>query len=71
MRVHERIQKHIQETGLKQYVVAEKAGFTARQFSAMMTGRRKIYAEDIEKICSALKVSPDTFIIPKTEEQPA
>lgn len=65
MRVHERIRKYIKETGLKQYVIAKKAGFSDKQFSAMMTGRRKIYADDIEKICSALGVAPDTFIIPK------
>ena len=69
MKVHERIQKYIREAGLKQYVVAEKAGFNAKQFSAMMTGRRKIYADDIEKICAALKVPPDTFIVPKAKNQ--
>lgn len=71
MKVHERIRKYIQEAGLKQYVVAEWAGFTKKQFSAMMTGRRKIYAEDIERICSALKVPPTTFIKSGTSNQVA
>ena len=34
------IRRIINERGLKQYVVAEKAGYSKQQFSAMLTGRR-------------------------------
>ena len=65
MEIRQRIKDCINEKGLKQYVVANKAGFSQKQFSAMMTGKRKIYAVDIEPICTALNVKVDEFIKPE------
>ncbi len=62
MEVYKRIKSYIIDLGLKQGKVAEKAGYDAKKFSAMMNGKRKIYAEDLAKICSALDVSPEQFI---------
>ena len=62
MEIRQRIKNCIDEKGLKQYIIARKAGFSQKQFSAMMTGRRKIYADDIEPICAALNVAADEFI---------
>ena len=31
-------------------------------FSAMMNGKRKMYAEDLRAICYALNVSPEVFV---------
>jgi len=62
MEVYKRIKSYINDTGLKQGKVAEKAGYDVKKFSAMMNGKRKIYAEDLAKICSALEVSPEKFI---------
>lgn len=64
MKISERIQSFINNKGLKQRVVAQKAGYSENQFSAMMTGRKLIKAEDIERICYALDVSPAEFIKP-------
>ena len=69
MSVNERINTHIKKTGLKKCFIAEKAGYTPKQFSEMLTGKKKIYVEDLERICQALKCSPETFIKPDYAEK--
>ncbi|TGE35923.1 XRE family transcriptional regulator [Desulfosporosinus fructosivorans] len=68
MKVHERISSYIKACGLKQYVIAKKAGYEHKRFSAMMTGRKRITGEDIELICRALNVSANEFIKPEEIE---
>ncbi|AFV02841.1 MULTISPECIES: helix-turn-helix transcriptional regulator [unclassified Dehalobacter] len=62
MKVYERIQNYLRNNGLKQKHVADKAGYTEKQFSAMMTGRRKIFSEDYIQICNVLHVPVTAFI---------
>lgn len=62
MKVYERIKTHIKDEGLKQKSVAKKAGYSEKQFSAMMRGARKINADDYEKICVALGKEPNDFM---------
>ncbi|QRN86001.1 helix-turn-helix transcriptional regulator [Clostridia bacterium] len=61
--VFKRISKYLKDQGIKQKAVAEKAGFSEQQFSAMMNGNRKILAEDIADICKALGKEPNDFIL--------
>lgn len=60
--VYEKVRAYIDEKGLKQIVVAEKAGIPTVTFNAMMNGRRTMYADDLRAICLALNVSPELFI---------
>lgn len=53
------VQKIIQEKGMKQCVIAEKANYTKQQFNDMLNGRRVIKAVDILKIAEVLNVSPN------------
>lgn len=69
MSVNERINTHIKEAGLKKCFVAEKAGYTPKQFSEMLTGKKKIYVEDLEQICQALNCSPEKFIKPAYKDK--
>ncbi len=46
----------MEEKGLKQCAVAEKAGFSKQQFSDMLNGRRIMRAFDIMNIIIALNV---------------
>lgn len=55
------IRRIIDERGLKQCAVAEKAGYTKQQFNAMLTGRRLITDIDIGKIINALDVDANTL----------
>lgn len=49
----------IASRGLKQRAVAEKAGFSEKQFSALMTGRRIIKDVDVMAIALALDATPN------------
>ena len=62
MSIYQKVRAYIEEHGIKQKVVAEKAGISAVTFSAIMNGKRTLYAEDLRAICMALNVPPETFI---------
>ena len=53
------ISRIIQETGVKQCVIAERAGYTKQQFNSMLNGRKIIKATDILRIAKALNVTPN------------
>ncbi len=55
--IAERIRAIIAERGLFKKYVAEKAGFTERQFSDMLNGRKVIRAEHLPPIAKALGVN--------------
>ena len=58
------IKQKIADSGLKQKVVASRAGYSERNFSNMLNGRKVIRAIDIPKIALALNASPnDLFAI--------
>lgn len=67
MRVYEKVRAYIDEQGLKQKTVAEKAGISNVTFNAIMNGKRTLYADDLKAICIALQVSPELFINVKSE----
>ena len=62
MKVYERVRAYIDEQGLKQVVIAKKAGISNVIFNAILNGKRTLYADDLRAICLALNVSPETFI---------
>jgi len=64
MQVYERVKKYINESGMKQGVIAERAGLSAQAMSAMMNGKRKMYADDLEELCRVLGVDVGLFIYP-------
>lgn len=64
--------KIIQERGIKQKVVAEKAGYTAQQFSNMLNERKIIECGDVLHISAALDVTPnDLFGITSSNQKGA
>ena len=62
MSVYEKVRAYIDDNGLKQVVVAQKAGIPKVTFNAIMNGKRTLYADDLRMICLALNVSPEIFI---------
>ncbi|MDP4120784.1 MAG: helix-turn-helix transcriptional regulator [Bacillota bacterium] len=62
MSVYEKVRNYIDDNGLKQVAVAQKAGISNATFNAILNGKRTLYAEDLRAICLALNVSPETFI---------
>lgn len=64
--------KIIQERGIKQKAVAEKAGYTAQQFSGMLNGRKLITWKDVICISDALGVTPnDLYGITSSDQKGA
>lgn len=61
--ITETIRKKIDETGMKQKAIAEKIGIEATTLSAILNGRRKMYATDFIKLCCVLGLSIDYFIM--------
>jgi len=53
------VKEVMNQKGLKQKVVAEKAGFSEREFSAMLTNRRIIKVDEVMDIANALGVTPN------------
>ena len=68
IKIPKRIKDYINNEGLKQRVVAQRSGYTEKQFSLMMTGKKVITAVDIERICLALDASPSEFIKPESQK---
>ena len=62
MQVHEKVYAYIKSHGIDQTGVAKKCNVSVSEFYNMMSGSRKMYAEDLKAICYALKVSPEEFI---------
>ncbi len=57
-----KIKDIIAEKGLKKKHVAGICGYTERQFSNMINGRKKIDAEDLYKISTGLNVTPNELL---------
>lgn len=62
MHVYEKVRAYLDANGLKQKVIAEKAGIPNSTFNAILNGKRTLYADDLRSICLALNVSPEVFI---------
>ena len=50
---------YIRKLGIKQKVIAERAGYSIQQFSNMLNGRKLISATDVWRISQALGVTPN------------
>lgn len=62
MKVYQRIREYIKNKGLTQTYVAKQMGYTLQTFNAMMNGKRKVYADDIIKLCKITGAEPNDFI---------
>ena len=57
--IGERLNKAIEESGLKQRYIAEKTGISEQALSAMLNGRQKIDVETFFAIAVVLRLTPD------------
>lgn len=56
------IRGRIDEKGMKDKAVAEKAGIDEHAFSRMMNRKQKIMATDYIELCKVLDLTPDDFV---------
>lgn len=59
--VAEKISIYMKEKGIKGTVIAEKAGITQQQMSAILNNKLQLKADVFFRICEALEVPPETF----------
>lgn len=57
--VAEKLSKAIQQSGMKQKFIAEKAGISEQALSAMLNGRQKIDVDTFFAIATLLRLTPD------------
>ena len=62
MEVQNRVADYIRNMGIKQSVLCEKTGIRSDAMSAMLTKKRKMTADEFEKICIALEKTPNDFM---------
>ena len=62
--VPEAITRIIGAKGMKQYVVAQRAGMSAQMLTDIINGRRLIKANDIVALSRALEVTPNDLFTP-------
>ena len=67
MVVQTRVAEYIRKMGIKQTVICEKTGISVSALSAMLTNRRKMTADEFEKICIAIRKSPNDFMVVKED----
>ena len=68
MKTYERIRQRIREKGMKYKDIAELGGYQKSTFSMMMNGKRRLYDEDIIKLCKILGAQPNDFIVLEDSE---
>lgn len=62
MKIYQKVRGYMDSRGIKHSVVARKSGIAPKTFSAIMNGKRTMYADDFEAICNALGVNATEFI---------
>lgn len=63
MEVQSRISAYLEKMGISQRSVCKKTGIREDSMSKMLNGKRKMTADEFEKICLALEKSPNDFIL--------
>lgn len=64
--VAQNLKAYIVDKGIKQRTIAARAGMTEQILSDILTGRRRLLADEFINICSVLGRAPEDFI--STEE---
>lgn len=62
--VHERVRDYIRHTQTKQGWLARRMQVSEGALSLMLAGKRKMTADELERLCAIFCVSPETFIKP-------
>lgn len=62
METYERLREYVKKTGVKHYILAEKCGYTPREFSLFINGKKKINEDDIVIFCNLLNITPNDLL---------
>lgn len=61
MKINANIRKYLEEHGITQTFLAQKAGMKRNAVTSMLNNRRRITAEELSKIANALGVDANIF----------
>lgn len=67
MEVQSRISEYIKRMGIKQTTICEKTGIPKDALSTMLSNKRKMSADEFEKICIAIEKAPNDFMLIEQE----
>ena len=62
MVVQSRVAEYINRIGIKQAAICRKTGINPKRMSGILTGALKMTADEYEKICKAIEMSPNDFM---------
>lgn len=63
MNLHLAIDSYLEDNGITQAHLSEKSGITTNALNLSLNGKRKLMADEYIKICDALKVPYDLFVL--------
>lgn len=59
MELNEKLARAVEESGIKQSFIADKIGLTESVLSSLLTGRRKVLAQEFFEICEVIHRKPE------------
>lgn len=62
MKVYEKINQYLMENGIKQKFVAEKSHIPENVLSTILSGKRKMGADELIDIVIAIDLDPNSFV---------
>ena len=62
MKVYQKLNKWIEEHGIKKEFIAEKTGILSNKLSPILNGKRKLEVEEFILILGALNIDANTII---------
>lgn len=71
MCVGQKIKAYLEENGIKQTFLANKAGIDRQKLNMSLNGNRYLPYDEYELICGALNVNTDKFLTPRIPEKRA
>ena len=63
--VHDKVREHIRRMEVRQGWLARRMGVSEGALSLMLTGKRRMTADELERLCAILCVSPEMFVKPE------
>ena len=67
MTVNQKIKKYLEEHGITQMWLSQNTGIAQEKTSNIVNGKRRVTADELLSICSALNISADLFLKPLCE----
>ncbi len=67
--IGQRIRKHRERSRLSQEQLAERADVSSQTISTAETGKKRLWVENIIKICEVLEISPDYLLLGEISPQ--